>query len=258
MAPSHGHEGGRRIQAVQISCDILTALLELDGAGVTGLADHLGYSKGTIHGHLATLYENEFVVKNEGTYELSLRFIDFSQQIKDTFGIYEIAKEETDTLAERSGEFAQFMVEEHGWGVYLHKAMGENAVKSASYAGHRKHLHCTAIGKAILSQLPNDRVEEIITQHGLPRYTEHTITEPEALHDELETIRSRGLAYDNNEILQGLRCIATPVTAPNGALLGSISISGPSSRMRGEFFETEAPEMLKDAANVIGINASQL
>ena len=251
-------QGGRQVTAVEISCNILEALLELDESGVTELADHLGYSKATVHGHLATLYENEFVVKNEGTYQLSLRFLDFSEQIKDETEIYDIAREETEELAEQSGEFAQFMVEEHGWGVYLHKAMGERAVKSASYTGHRKHLHCTAIGKAILSQVSSDRVNEIIDRHGLPEYTENTITDPEALFDELESIRERGFAYDNDEVLPGLRCVATPVTATDGELLGSISISGPSSRMHGEFFEEKAPKMLKDASNVIGINASQL
>lgn len=258
MGIKRSSEGGRQIEAVQISCDILEALLDLDEPGVTELANHLGYSKGTIHGHLSTLYENEFVIKNNGSYQLSLRFMDFSEQIKDEIGIYDIAKKETEKLAERSGEFAQFMVEEHGWGVYLHKAMGENAVKSASYTGHRKHLHCTAVGKAILSQLPKSRVQEIIARHGLPQYTEKTITEPDALYDELKIIRDQGLAYDNNEILPGLRCIATPVKSADDELLGSISISGPSSRMRGEFFKEKAPEMLKDAANVIEINASQL
>lgn len=258
MGIKRSSEGGRQIEAVQISCDILEALLALDEPGVTELADHLGYSKGTIHGHLSTLYKNEFVIKNNGSYQLSLRFMDFSEQIKDVIGIYDIAKKETEKLAKRSGEVAQFMVEEHGWGIYLHKAMGENAVKSASYTGNRKHLHCTAIGKAVLSQLPKDRVEGIIAQHGLPQYTENTITEPEALYDEMETIRDRGLAYDDNEILQGLRCIAAPVKTPDDELLSSISISGPSSRIQGKFFEEEGPEMLKDAANVIEINASQL
>lgn len=251
-------ESGRQVRAVQISCDILGALLELKEVGVTELADHLEYSKGTIHGHLSTLHRNEFIVKDGGNYRLSLRFLDFSEQIKDEVKIYDIAKEETEKIAKDSGEFAQFMVEEHGWGVYLHKSTGSNAVRSASYTGHRKHLHCTALGKAILSQFPEKRVEQIVERHGLPAYTEETITDPGELFEELEAIRNRGIAHDDNEVLQGLRCVATPVLTAEDQLLGAISISGPSSRMRGDFYENKAPKMVKDAANVITINATQL
>lgn len=258
MANEEAPESGRQVHAVQISCDILEALLALNEAGITELADHLEYSKGTIHGHLSTLYTNEFVVKDSGRYRLSLRFLDFSEQIKDEVKIYEIVKEETEKIAANSGEFAQFMVEEHGWGVYLHKSKGTNAVRSTSYTGHRKHLHCTALGKAILSQLPEKRVEQIIERRGLPAYTEQTITDPETLFEELESIRSNGIANDDNEVVKGLRCVATPVRTAEDQLLGAISIAGPSSRMCGDFYESEAPKMVQDAATVIAINATQV
>jgi DNA-binding IclR family transcriptional regulator len=253
-----GSDAGRRVQAVQISCDILAALRETDGAGVSQLADHLGRSKATIHSHLATLADNEFVVNNDGTYDISLKFVDIGEYAKNQIDIYEVAKAEVDRLAEETGEVAQFMVQEHGRGVYLHKACGENAVQTASHTGTRKHLHCTALGKAILSQLSTNEIDRIIDRHGLPARTKNTVTTRAELFDALKTIRSEGVAFDDEEVLQGLRCIAAPIDNPAGDTCGAISISGPTSRFKGDRFHEELPEIVQGAANVIKVNATQV
>ncbi|MFC6976743.1 IclR family transcriptional regulator [Halomicroarcula sp. GCM10025709] len=256
--PSSQPGSGRRVQAVQISCDILEALRENDGAGVSELADQLGRSKATIHSHLATLADNEFVVKQGDTYEISLRFVDIGEYAKNQVDIYEVAKEEVDRLAEETGEVAQFMVEEHGRGVYLHKARGENAIQTASYTGNRKDLHCTALGKAILSQLSTERIDEIIDRHGLPARTKNTVSSRAELFETLDRIREEGVAFDDEEILQGLRCIAAPIEHPTGDICGAISISGPTSRFKGDRFHEELPEIVQGAANVIEVNATQV
>jgi DNA-binding IclR family transcriptional regulator len=243
---------------VGTTCRVLEALRELDGAGVTTLADHLDLSKASAHGHLATLEDNEFVVKRGDEYHVSLRFVDFGEYAKQNVDIYEITREEVDRIAAETGEVAQFMVEEHGRGVYLHKAQGENAIQTASYTGNRKDLHCTALGKAILSLLPDERVDEIVERRGLPARTEQTTTSRDALFEELETIREENVAFDDEEVLPGLRCVAAPIHHPRGHIHGAISISGPTSRFKGERFREELPEIVRGAANVIEVNASQL
>jgi DNA-binding IclR family transcriptional regulator len=249
---------GRRIQAVEISCEILQALRELDGAGVSELADRLDRSKATIHSHLTTLADNEFVVKHDGRYEISLRFVDIGEYAKNQVDIYEVAEEEVERLAAETGEVAHFMVEEHGRGVYLHKARGENAIQTASYTGNRKDLHCTALGKAILSQMSTEEIDEIIERHGLTEQTANTVSSREELFEALETIRERGIAFDDEEVLRGLRCIAAPIEHPNGDIYGAISISGPTSRFKGDRFHEELPEVVQGAANVIEVNATQV
>lgn len=249
---------GRRINAVETSCTILDALRELDGAGVSELADETGHSKATVHSHLSTLVDSEFVVQRGDTYEVSLKFVDFAEHAKDNVPIYEITKQEVDRLAEETGEVCQFMVEEHGRGVYLHKARGEDAIQTSSYTGDRKNLHCTALGKAILSQLSRERVERVVDRHGLERHTKNTITTREELFDELETIRAENVAFDDEEALEGLRCVAAPTTYRNGDIQGAISISGPTSRFKGERFREDLVEAVRSAANVIEVNATQV
>lgn len=252
------NESGRRVKSINTTCRILQALRELDGAGVSELADHLDLSKATIHGHLATLVDNEFVVKRGDTYNVGLRFVDFGEYAKSSVPIYDIAKREVDRLAEETGEVAQFMVEEHGKGVYLHKARGDNAIQTTSYTGYRKHLHCTALGKSILSQFPDERVEEIMDETDMPARTGNTITSVTKLKDELDQVREEDVAYDDEEILEGMRCVAAPIKYPKGRIQGAISVSGPTSRFKGERFREELPEIVRGAANVIEVNATQV
>ncbi|WP_225308233.1 IclR family transcriptional regulator C-terminal domain-containing protein [Haloarcula sp. CBA1131] len=80
------------------------------------------------------------------------------------------------------------------------------------------------------------------------------MTTREALFDELEEIRERGYAFDREEKIQGLRCVAAPVTTKN-EIIGAISISGPASRFEGEVYEEELPSMVTRSANVIEINS---
>jgi len=247
---------GRRIQAVEISCELLTALERLDGAGVSELAAELGRSKATVHSHLATLLDQEYIVKQGTEYALSLRFVELGEHAKSGVDIHDIAGEEVERVAQETGEVSQFMIEEHGKGVYLHKARGENAIQTSSYVGSRMQLHCTALGKAILSQFPQEQVQKIIDETGLPRHTENTITNPEELFAELENVREQNVAFDQEEVVKGLRCIAAPVTASDRA--AAISVSGPTSRFKGDRFHETLPELIRDAANVIEVNAVQV
>ncbi|MFC7157554.1 IclR family transcriptional regulator [Halomarina halobia] len=245
----------RTVQAVQISLDIVNALKQRRGAGVTELAEELEYAKGTIHSHLATLIENEYVVKEEGTYRLSLQFLELGQLVKDRINAYDAIRNELDDLAEECDELAQFATHEHGRIVYLYKARGENAVQTASRVGMREYMHCTALGKSMLSQLPEERVDEIVERHGLPKFTDQTITSKPTLKMDLESIRERGYAFDEEEKIEGLRCVSTPIQTNDGEILGAISVSGPSSRMEGDLYREEIPQMLERSANVIEINS---
>jgi len=245
---------GATVGATETTLRILETLKELDGSGVTEVADRLDLPKSTVHNHVSTLLRNEYVVKEGDTYRVGLQFLEFGEHIRDRMPIYDVARPEVERLAEDTGELANLLVEEHGKGVYLCRAKGSRAVRLDTYAGMRVHLHCTALGKAILAHLPDGRVREIIDAHGLPERTETTITDETTLLEELEETRERGYAYDKEERLAGLRCVAAPIRNLDGNALGAISVSGPTSRMKGERFGEGIPEELISTANVIELN----
>jgi DNA-binding IclR family transcriptional regulator len=244
------------IQAAEITVSVLQGLKEIDGGGVTELADHLGMSKSRVHNYLATLKQEEYVVKDGTTYDLGLRLVGLGTYARHGQEIYEVAEPQLEDLAVETGDLVNLLVEEYGMGIYLHREQGENAVEVDSYTGHRVHLHNTALGKAILAAFPRGRVDEIVDRHGLPATTENTVTDRETLYERLDVIGQRGVAFDDEERLPGLRCVAVAVTDNDGEVHGAISVSGPSSRMQGNRYRETIPQKLEEAANIVSLNMS--
>lgn len=247
------------INAVQTTLDILAALAELDGAGITELASEVGLTKGTVHNHLSTLRHNGYVIKDENDeYQVGLRFLDLAHHARSRIGIYELAREEVDKLARTTGEMALFTVEERGMGICLYRSRGEESVETFLYIGHRSHLHHTAVGKAILAHLPEERVAEILDERGLPPVTDDTVTDPEALYGELAEIREEDVAYNRSETIQGLAGVGAPILGPDGSVAGAISVIGPTSRMDDDRLRDEIPDLIRRSTNIIEVNATSI
>lgn len=234
---------------------ILEELKRRDGAGITELAEALDMSKGTVHNHLSTLQEHEYVVKEASGYRLGLRFLEMGEYTRQQTKLLEVAKSEIDELAEETGEIANLMIEEHGRGIYLYISKGEQAVNLDTHVGTRQYLHTSAVGKSILSKMDDDQFEQVIERHGLPAETPNTVTSEETLLEELDEIGERGVAFDGEERAEGIRCVAAPITDNEDNLLGGVSVSAPSTRLKGERFRQEMPEKVQHVATVIGINA---
>lgn len=249
-------EAKNPIKSVRTAFRIIEVLKEIDGGGVTEIARELNLPKSSVHNYLSTLAEEEYVVKDGSEYHVGLRFLTLGSFARQRYDLYRIAKSEIDELAEQTGEVANLFVEEHGRGVYIYRKAGGQAVTSDVHTGLRVHLHNTALGKALLSHLPREYVEWVIDRHGLPQTREATITDREALFEELERIRERGVAFDYEERLRGVRCVASPIVNADEEIEGVISVAGPASRMKGERFESELPEMVRNSANVVEVNIS--
>lgn len=245
--------GGRPIQAVNTTFTIIKGLQELNTAGITELSEHLNISKSVVYNHLVTLQQNDFVVKEGKKYHLGLQFLNVGESIRKNKILYQVAKSKVNELADASGEYAHLIVPEHGWGYCLHRAQGKSSVATTSRIGKQNYLHQTASGKAILSQLSRERVEEIIEMHGLPGVTQHTITDRETLFDDLETIQTEQVAVSDEECIRGARAVGAPISDQDGNVLGAISISGPTTRLKGEYLYDELSELIIKTANYIEI-----
>ncbi|WP_424005193.1 IclR family transcriptional regulator (plasmid) [Haloarcula salina] len=244
---------GRRIRSVQISFDIIEFLKARGPTGVTELADELGHSKSTIYSHLRTLEERHILVRKDDGYRLSLTILDMATHVREQVGNYDVIRDEVDALAAETNEIAQFGIEEYGAVSYLYKATGDLAVETASRVGTQQPMYSTSLGKTILAFLPPERTASLIRQQQFTPVTPSTITSPEALSDELVTIRERGYGVDDEENIGGLRCVAAPVQ--NGeTVLGAVSVTGPSSRFTDERLHGELSEHVQRAANVIELN----
>lgn len=242
------------IQAVETTCEILSVLHEIGEAGVSEIADELDLTVSTVHNHVNTLVQEELLVKTGSSYKISYRFLEYGAKKRSQSAIYQFGSDGVDQLAEETGELANLTVEEQGHGVHIYIRRGEQAVHLDTYIGMHVPLHCTASGKAILANLPDERVNKILNQRGLEGESPKTITDEAKLREELETVSERGYALDFGERLPGLRCVAAPIVTPNGGLRGAVSVSGPTSRMTDERISESLPEKVTGVADTIAIN----
>ncbi|MDS0293682.1 IclR family transcriptional regulator [Halogeometricum luteum] len=245
--------GTKRIEASERTLEILDFLAGRERTTATAVAERLGIAKSTTHYHLKTLEDAEFVVRERDGYRVSLNLLTMGHDVVAQMSTYQAGKAKVDELARETGELCILMVEEHGYGYYIYDNRGEDAVNFDT-AGNRKRLHDNALGKAFLSQVSAERVDEIVARHGLPATTGQTVTDRERLDAELETARTEGVAFDYEEQLNGLCCVAAPIREAQSddvSVRGAISVAVPASRAQDEYFEEELPRAVSDAANII-------
>jgi len=115
--------------------------------------------------------------------------------------------------------------------------------------GSRAPAHCTAVGKVLLAYRDSGEVRALVAHTGLRALTRNTITTLEALEQELITVRAKGIAYDGQEVVPDVACVAAPVMDRYGSVIAAVSTSMPAYR-----FERNHPriiEPLKQTATAI-------
>lgn len=248
---------GRRIQSVENASEIIDCVQKSSGATLDELHQEVALSRGTLHTYLATLIDCGFLTANDGTYRLGFRFLTLGEHVRNQTPLYAAGQAEVDRLADESGEYAHLVVEHGGRQIAVYERRGSHAVGTDYHHRVREapqYLHDSASGKAILSCLPAERVDEIIARDGLTRQTQQTITDREELQAELEEIRKQGYAVNDEEEIRGLRAVGAPIVDSDGAVAGAVSVTGPTSRLQGERFEDEIPALVLEAANLIEVN----
>lgn len=250
------HDGSPAIETTAKTLEILDVLVSRGPCGVSEIADELDMARSTTHHHLRTLEHYEFVVNEDGRYRAGLRFLDYGERIRTGMDLYGIARPEVQELAERTGELVHLLVPEHGRGVILFIAKGEEAVHVDTHVGERLYLHQTALGKSILAHRLEEEVAEIVDTRGLPSRTDRTITSRERLEAELETVRQEGYAVDRAEWQELLWCVAAPIQNDQGEAIGAISVSGPEERIDQDGIDEDLIEAVTNATKVIEIKGS--
>jgi DNA-binding IclR family transcriptional regulator len=243
------------VSSVETLFDITEHISETEGQTLSQISENLDYAKSTLHRHLTTLEQRGYVVK-DGGYYVSLRFLELGQQARTRHHAYPLAHEKVNELAAETDERAQFIVEEHGKAVYVHRAFGEHAVRTDPGIGKRIPLHATSAGKSILAMMPPAKSSRIIEQTSFEKITSETITDADDLYAELKRIQERGYAFNREENLNGLHAVGAPILGPNEDVIGALSVSGPSHRLVGERVENELPSLLLGTTNELELNIS--
>lgn len=249
---SSGTNARTTLSSVEKAFSIVEHLSEVERTTVSELSDRLELPKSTVHIYLKTLEREGFVLKENGKYQLGVKFLKYGGSVRNRMKLYQTSKLEVDKLASETGDVANLGIEENGWRVLLYKAEGPDAIHDNAPVGEYTQMHWTALGKAILAYYSLDRVDEILDQHGMPKANDRTITDREELYRELEQIRERGFSVEDEDRRKGVLTVAAPIMDQNvDRVISAISVSGPKNRIEGTQTVEEIASTVKSAANVV-------
>lgn len=219
-------KGTPHLSALPRAIDLLERVIEDGGASnVSTLARAAGIPVATAHRHIATLVSaNLLAPAGRGRHVAGGRLMQLSRKLDIGGIVANHAGPLLDALAVRSGGIAQLGTFENDMVTYRLKT-GRGAAELFTKVGMQLEAYCSGIGKMLLASLPEAQRDAYLAGGPFVPLTPHTITQPEALRRELTLTSARGYALDNEEVSEGLRCIAAPVRSPDGNVCAAISVS---------------------------------
>jgi len=246
-------KSGGQVQSLVRGLTILERLAEAhDGTTLTDLAQGLGLAPSTGHRLLKTLEKLRFVSQDAGS---GRWFVGVQAFVVGNAFLYhrdyvEASRPVMRRAMEASGETANLAVLDDGEAVMLSQVECHEMMRMLAKLGGRAPLHASAVGKALLAALPDEEVSAILHRRGLPRVTPNTLGEPARLREDLEAIRRRGYAIDDEEHAIGLRCVAATIHDEYAEPLAAISLSGPRARITRERIATLGNMVVEATAEI--------
>jgi len=195
------------VQSISRAFQIVEVLAENAPISLSALARRAGLPLSTVHRLVGTLVALGYVRSDaDKRYALAPRMIHLGERsgrMVSHWAVPYLAR-----LVDELGETANLAQLDGDRVVYVAQVPSRHSMRMFTEVGRRVHLHCTAVGKALLARLPETRVDALVRRTGLPAHTEHTITTQRGLQEELATIRGSGYAMDHEEQELGVRCVA--------------------------------------------------
>jgi IclR family KDG regulon transcriptional repressor len=240
------------VRAVERAMQILSSF---DGEhaerGVSEIAQATGLHKATAYRIIMTLLNGSFLERTADgeRFRLGLRVVELGLGALRDLDFRQAAFPYMQQLVERFQEICTLGVFDHGQVLHVEIVHSKHTLTIAARVGRHLPAHCTASGKVLLAFLPPAVVEPILNA-PLAAYTERTITSPARLREELEVVRQRGYALDDEEFEVGIRSVAAPIQDIDGNVIAQMSMPGPTNRLTPERIP-EIAQALMEAAEAI-------
>lgn len=233
-------------QAVHRALHVLEVLAgHAPHAPLGQIAKEAELSSATTYRILQTLVADGYAAALEGgRYSPGPKILTLAGQMMTSMDYSTAARSALLRLQEFTPETIHFGILAGDHAQYVDKLEGRRPYRLASVIGMTLALHCTSIGKAILAHLPDEQAARLIDGHPLVPHTPKTITDPERLRHELDWVREKGFAIDDEEDREAVRCVAAPVFDQFGYAMGAISVSAPAIHL-------SFPEAMELATHVI-------
>lgn len=211
------------------------------------IVNDLKIKKATVHRYLETLTALNMVQKKDFSYYLGLEFFRLGQQVHFQKLIVEHIKPFLTEMVAMINETVNLAQYNQGKATYLFRVESNRNLQLKAQLGAQLPLHCTALGKAILSQLETWELDGIFSKNSLTQYTPATITDMDILRKQILQIKEQGYAVESEEFEEGLVCAALPLTLNSYNFIGGLSISATKSRTSSK----KLLAVLKTAAPIV-------
>ncbi len=243
---------GGTVLALDRGLSILEALARLQSATLSDLALQVDMPASTAHRILGTLQQHGFAdfdsdiqewAVGVGAFRIGSAYLLRSNLIEASIKVMR-------PLMGKTGETANLGIAEKGNIVFVSQVETTNPIRAMFRQGTGSPMHASGIGKAMLADMPRKDIRKQLEKYGQPSFTPHTLTTPEALFSDLDTVSARGWALDNEERYIGMKCVAAAVYNAQGKAIAGLSVSGPASRFTDETILRTGP-VLVDAADTL-------
>lgn len=216
------------------------------------LLDQSPYPKATLYRLLQTLVSQGMLTfdPDRATYSLGIRLVRLAHVAWQQSSLAPIARPYLDQLSADVGETVHLAQLDHAQVLYVDKRNARDPIPMYSQAGKVGPVYCTGVGKAMLAHLPQDQLPSILAQQSWHRFTTKTLTTPEAMRAELDLIRARGFAFDDEEHEPGIICVALPILSSRGGVLGALSVTSTTARMSLAALEDLVPRVRNTAQTI--------
>ena len=195
------------------------------------IAQRVDLAPSTVHRLLTTLEQERYVRfdADRRLWSVGVQTFVAGGAFLQSRSLIAVARPYMRALMEECGESVNLAIEDDCEAIYVHQVERRSTMRPPARAGARVRLHCSGVGKALLSAMSEKHLENALPGEGMPRLTANTIVSRSMLRDDVAQARERGFAVDDEEHVVGLRCVATPVFDEFGEAMAALSISGPTT-----------------------------
>jgi IclR family KDG regulon transcriptional repressor len=223
-----------RIPMLDRSLHVLELLAPAgDGLSIAELSRELAAPKSSVFNILATLEERGYVrhANGAGKYVLTTRLYKLGSAAVARLNVKRVLYPLLLELVERTGETANLGILDGDEAFYIESIEGQGRVRVAVTPGEHIDLHCTALGKVLLANLPAEQTARLLKGRRLKAHTPRTITSSAALRRQLAQIRAQGYALDDEEDNLDLRCLGAPIRDYSSCVVAAVSSTAPKHRL---------------------------
>ncbi|WP_377508749.1 IclR family transcriptional regulator [Octadecabacter sp. R77987] len=221
------------------------------------LIDDSPFPKATLYRFVQSLTNQGMLSfdPERGTYAPGVRLVRLAHAAWAQSSLAPVARPFLDALSERLGETIHLAQLDHAQVLYVDKRNAARPLEMFSDAGKIGPAYCTGVGKAMLAFMDRATLDETVEQQSFHRFTDHTLSDADALRAELTKIRENGYGFDREEHEPGIICVAVPILSEAGRVLGGLSVTSSTERTNLAGLERLVPE-IQETAKLIAREAS--